>query len=130
MPSKTKKTETPEDLAGGPAPEVVTVAVADVVQHNQLLTALATALSHLLENGRGVVISLQGQLNIVFKDEIGNISLSPVTSNDQLAPGQLVSINQPTEQVDGETHQFDWKHNTESQLPVETGDESLAMEGE
>lgn len=127
MGNKQNKKEV-ELMGEGPLPELVTVPVAEIQQHNQLLIASATALSHLLAPSQGIVISLQGQLHIVYHDG-GNINLTAVTSNDQLAPGSIVTVNTQPEQTEavetdserstpGDTHNYDWKHNVQSQLAI------------
>jgi len=77
------------------APETTVVEVAEIQRHNQLLTSLATALNHLLTPNQGVVIVLNGQLHIVYRDTTDNIHLEPITSNDQLVPGSVLNINPP-----------------------------------
>ncbi len=93
MPSQDEyNIDQPEQAAGGPAPDTVTLLTSDVNRHNQLLNALATALGLIMTPNTGVVIVLEGHLHVVSKTETGDINLSAINGNEQLAPGQIVTI--------------------------------------
>ena len=76
-------------------PETIQVEVAEIQRHNQLLTSLAMALNHLLSPNQGVVVALNGQLHVVYRDADDNIHLEPINSNEQLVPGTVLNINPP-----------------------------------
>lgn len=103
-----------------------TAPTAAPVENQQLTLALATAVAYLLEVDHGVVITLEDQLHIVFKDSLNNVNLSPVTTDEQLTPGQIVTVNKPVEVLDDAPATADASAVTEapvSEVPAEVAPE-------